>query len=223
MCCSDNSLCVVQTADHVLFRQFTVCCSDSSPCVSSSPCVVQTVHHALWCCSDISPRVVQTVPHVLFRQFPTSCSDSSPRLVQTVHHVLFRQFPTRYSTVPHALFRQVHHVLFRKFTTCCSLHCVLSSSGYNDELAWAAAWLYRVTGDKRYLQHAEENYVSTECWAVSWDAKDCLAAVRSIYKYKNKQQNRLWRHYCPSSSSHNETCNGRRGKGFKSCCCCIYC
>ena len=109
--------------------------------------------------------VVQTVHNALFRQFTTSCSNSSPRVIQTVPQVLFRQFPTS-----------------------CSLRCVPSSSGYNDELAWAAAWLYRVTGDKRYLQHAEENYVSTECWAVSWDAKDCLAAVRSKYSHKNKEQ-----------------------------------
>ena len=167
-----------------------MCCSDSSPCVDSSPYVVQTVHYVLWWCSDSSrcylgssPCVVQTVPHVL-----RCCSDSSQCVVQTVHHVLFRQFTTCYSDSSPCVVETVPHELFRQFTTRYSLRCVLSSSGYNDELAWAAAWLYRVTGDKRYLQHAEENYVSTECWAVSWDAKDCLAAVRSKYSHKNKEQ-----------------------------------
>nr|KAG5687077.1 hypothetical protein BaRGS_017095 [Batillaria attramentaria] len=50
------------------------------------------------------------------------------------------------------------------------------SGGYKDELSWAAAWLYRATGDNRYLQKAEENHESYECWAVSWEEKHCLAA-----------------------------------------------
>ena len=156
MRCSNSSPCVVQTVHHVLtvhhmlFRQFTMCCGG-----------VQTVHHVLWWCSDSSPCVVKTVHHVLFRQFTLFYTVRSPCAVQTVSHALFGQFTTCYSDSSPCVVETVPHELFRQFTTRYSLRCVLSSSGYNDELAWAAAWLYRVTGDKRYLQHAEENYVST--------------------------------------------------------------
>ncbi|GAB4842798.1 hypothetical protein Ancab_012776 [Ancistrocladus abbreviatus] len=50
------------------------------------------------------------------------------------------------------------------------------SSGYMDELLWAAAWLYRATGNNYYLQYAVDNAVSmggTGCAVrmFSWDNK----------------------------------------------------
>ena len=33
-----------------------------------------------------------------------------------------------------------------------------SFSGYNDELVWGAAWLYRATKDRTYLTKAENYY-----------------------------------------------------------------
>ncbi|CAI5462762.1 unnamed protein product [Closterium sp. Yama58-4] len=50
------------------------------------------------------------------------------------------------------------------------------STGYTDELAWAAAWLYRATGLKRYLEYVQRNEAAiggtqqmhTE---MSWDQK----------------------------------------------------
>ncbi|KAL6556419.1 hypothetical protein OROGR_005707 [Orobanche gracilis] len=76
----------------------------------------------------------------------------------------------------------------------CPFYC--SYSGYQDELLWAAAWLYKATGDSTYL-----NYVSTnEDWSqtvseFSWDnkfagaqtilAKEFLAGKTKLSKYKN--------------------------------------
>ncbi|MEO0867354.1 MAG: glycoside hydrolase family 9 protein [Cyanobacteria bacterium J06642_11] len=47
-----------------------------------------------------------------------------------------------------------------------------SWSGYADELAWGAAWLYKATGDEQYLQKAEANYqhLGTD-WTHNWDDK----------------------------------------------------
>ncbi|HBE16690.1 MAG TPA: endoglucanase [Cyanobacteria bacterium UBA11149] len=54
------------------------------------------------------------------------------------------------------------------------------SSGYNDELAWAAGWLYRATGDKEYLSKAEIYYdklsenandIKPYNWTHTWDDK----------------------------------------------------
>ena len=47
-----------------------------------------------------------------------------------------------------------------------------SYSGYNDELAWGAVWLYKATGDKKYLEKAEKYIQKAQPathWAHSWD------------------------------------------------------
>ncbi|KAJ8770032.1 hypothetical protein K2173_009779 [Erythroxylum novogranatense] len=51
-----------------------------------------------------------------------------------------------------------------------------TSSGYSDELLWAAAWLYRATNDEYYLKYLVNNavYMGGTGWAVkefSWDTK----------------------------------------------------
>ncbi|KAK6148446.1 hypothetical protein DH2020_019358 [Rehmannia glutinosa] len=51
-----------------------------------------------------------------------------------------------------------------------------TSSGYSDELLWAATWLYRATNDEYYLKYVVDNCVSLggTGWAVkefSWDNK----------------------------------------------------
>jgi len=50
------------------------------------------------------------------------------------------------------------------------------STGYDDELALGAAWLYRATGEQQYLDKAREFYSSGTPWALSWDDKN--AAVQ---------------------------------------------
>ena len=54
------------------------------------------------------------------------------------------------------------------------------SSGYNDELVWGAIWLYQATGDKQYLEKAEQYYdklgekpdsPKPYKWTQSWDDK----------------------------------------------------
>ncbi|MGA6161869.1 glycoside hydrolase family 9 protein [Amycolatopsis magusensis] len=62
-----------------------------------------------------------------------------------------------------------------------------SWSGYQDELVWAAAWLYRATGDAAYLAKAESeyNHLATEPqssersykWTIAWDDKSYGAYV----------------------------------------------
>ncbi|XP_062090042.1 endoglucanase 5 [Humulus lupulus] len=51
-----------------------------------------------------------------------------------------------------------------------------TSSGYSDELLWAAAWLYRATNEEYYLKYVVDNavYMGGTGWAVkefSWDNK----------------------------------------------------
>nr|ALG64929.1 glycoside hydrolase 9C1 [Populus tomentosa] len=51
-----------------------------------------------------------------------------------------------------------------------------TSSGYSDELLWAAAWLYRATDDEYFLKYVVDNavYMGGTGWAVkefSWDNK----------------------------------------------------
>lgn len=57
-----------------------------------------------------------------------------------------------------------------------------SWSGYHDELAWGAAWLYEATGNAQYLQQAESIYETylgglDAGWTHDWDNKSHGAAV----------------------------------------------
>ncbi|XP_067659684.1 uncharacterized protein [Haliotis asinina] len=55
------------------------------------------------------------------------------------------------------------------------------SSGFLDELALAAVWLYKASMEKHYLQDAE-NYVATDtAWALDWDDKN-VAVQMLLYE-----------------------------------------
>ena len=69
-----------------------------------------------------------------------------------------------------------------------------SFSGYNDELAWGATWLFKATGDQAYLAKAESIYAANLAgqqlqWTQSWDDKTYGTAVllaqttgKAVYK-----------------------------------------
>lgn len=74
-----------------------------------------------------------------------------------------------------------------------------SYSGYNDELVWAATWLYRATGETAYLLKAESlynQYFANDSlqWTHSWDGKIYGAIVllaqvtgKEVYKTAAKK------------------------------------
>ncbi|KAL5551848.1 hypothetical protein UlMin_002024 [Ulmus minor] len=80
------------------------------------------------------------------------------------------------------------------YTASCPFYC--SYSGYQDELLWGAAWLYKASGDEKYL-----NYVSSnKGWSqvvneLSWDnkfvgaqtllAKEFYGGNKDLEKYKS--------------------------------------
>ncbi|XP_064612033.1 endoglucanase E-4-like [Liolophura sinensis] len=54
------------------------------------------------------------------------------------------------------------------------------SDGYIDELTWAGAWLYKATGEQKYLDEAQANYrlgASGPAWALDWDSKEAGAQL----------------------------------------------
>lgn len=72
-----------------------------------------------------------------------------------------------------------------------------SWSGYIDELAWGAAWLYQATGEQQYLHKAEENYqnLGTD-WTHNWDDKSygtgvLLAQLTGDTLYRTEVENWL--------------------------------
>lgn len=63
------------------------------------------------------------------------------------------------------------------------------SNSYKDDLAWAATWLYQITGDSAYLKDAE-NYmkngsgISKDEWTMCWDNMLSPATIQ-LYKLTN--------------------------------------
>ncbi|CAH8360130.1 unnamed protein product [Eruca vesicaria subsp. sativa] len=76
------------------------------------------------------------------------------------------------------------------YQASCPFYC--SYSSYRDELLWAAAWLYKATGESKYLSYV----ISNRDWSqavneFSWDnkfagAQALLASVSNIEFYKGK-------------------------------------
>ncbi len=71
-----------------------------------------------------------------------------------------------------------------------------SSGGYEDELAWGALWLYRATGEQKWLDKAELEYTSPDFkWSFVWDDKRYGSMVMlSIITQKQKYINDTKRH-----------------------------
>ncbi|KAL8556727.1 hypothetical protein ACS0TY_004259 [Phlomoides rotata] len=76
----------------------------------------------------------------------------------------------------------------------CPFYC--SYSGYQDELVWAATWLYKASGDNTYLNYVSNNQGWSQAVSeFSWDnkfagaqtllAKEFLAGNTNLSKYKN--------------------------------------
>lgn len=57
----------------------------------------------------------------------------------------------------------------------CPFYC--SYSGYNDELLWAASWLYIATRKPMYLEYIQEESISASVAEFSWDLKYAGAQV----------------------------------------------
>nr|AMH40366.1 glycoside hydrolase family 9 [Medauroidea extradentata] len=70
-----------------------------------------------------------------------------------------------------------------------------NSSGYEDELVWGAAWLYRATEDKTYLTYVDKEYTPIQYYiGFSWDQKAggadvLLAKITGDSKYLTKMKN----------------------------------
>ena len=74
-----------------------------------------------------------------------------------------------------------------------------SYSGYWDELAWGAVWLYKATGETKYLQKAKEYVEKSQSaiyWAHNWDNVSVgtyllLAKITNDSSYHQKLQTHL--------------------------------
>jgi len=83
-----------------------------------------------------------------------------------------------------------------------------SWSGYNDELVWGAAWLYRATNDPAYLAKAEAAYanlsnepqtsIKSYKWTLAWDDKaygSYVLLAKLTGKEQYKQDAQRWLDY----------------------------
>ncbi|CAH8352118.1 unnamed protein product [Eruca vesicaria subsp. sativa] len=115
--------------------------------------------------------------------------------------LVFKSFDSKYSSklLSHAksLFEFADQCR-GSYQASCPFYC--SHSGYNDELLWAAAWLYKATGENKYLSYV----ISNQGWSqavneFSWDNKfagaQALLASVSIYSYIYKYKSNWFVYY----------------------------
>lgn len=111
--------------------------------------------------------------------------------------IAFRNVDSNYSTV---LLRQSKSLFqfadkYRgSYSSSCPFYC--SFSGYQDELLWAAAWLYKATGKGRYLDFVLNNTGWSQAVSeFSWDnkfagvqtllTKEFLKGTKNLARFKN--------------------------------------
>ncbi|KMT12027.1 hypothetical protein BVRB_5g099860 [Beta vulgaris subsp. vulgaris] len=81
------------------------------------------------------------------------------------------------------------------YSASCPFYC--SFSGYQDELLWAAAWLYKASGRSKYLKYVSSNKGWSQAVSeFSWDnkyagvqillAKEYLTGKKMLSEYKSK-------------------------------------
>lgn len=62
-----------------------------------------------------------------------------------------------------------------------------SWDGYEDELSWGATWLYKATGDKKYLDKAEATYDGVG-WTQTWSEKNLGTSVLLAQEKPNNKR-----------------------------------
>ena len=94
-----------------------------------------------------------------------------------------------------------------------------SYSGYKDELAWGAMWLYKITGEEKYLEKyieiADAEYLPhdmkkfTGCTGpISWDDKRPGAYILSAIVTKDEKRMKEAYDYCDTIVNHSTTPGG---------------
>lgn len=67
-----------------------------------------------------------------------------------------------------------------------------NSTGYGDELLWAASWLYHATGDKSYLQYVSQNGKSfANFGSPTWFCWDNKLAGAQVFLFSSVSKNNV--------------------------------
>ena len=52
-----------------------------------------------------------------------------------------------------------------------AVHVLCRSFNYTDEMCWGSMWLYKATGEDKYLAEARKWFDGSADWGMSWDDK----------------------------------------------------
>nr|AMH40387.1 glycoside hydrolase family 9 [Sipyloidea sipylus] len=117
----------------------------------------------------------------------------------TASYLLFKDVNSTYADILLTHAKQLYDFAWNyrgKYTDAFDdVRCCYNSSGYEDELIWGAAWLYRATNDSKYLSYAEEVYPTIQYYiGFNWDQKIggadvLLAKLTGDSKYLTKTKN----------------------------------
>lgn len=173
-----------------------------------------SLDHAWWGSAEVMP--MERPAYKIDSACPGSDLAAETAAAMAASSLIFKKTDINYSNVllKHAKELYEFADTYRgKYSDCITdANNFYKSGGYDDELVWGAAWLYKATGDSIYLAKAEQYYdnlsdspnsIKPYNWTHTWDDKSygsyvLLAKLTGKEKYVNDAERWLdhWADRC---------------------------
>ncbi len=139
--------------------------------------------HSYWGAAETVAYKMERPSYCVTKQNPgsTVCGETAASLA--ISSIVFAQTDKKYSALCLEHAKSLYE--FARSTRSDSGYTAAAGfydswSGWNDELAWAGVWLYKATGEEKYLTNAKADYEGADQnhkWAMCWDDVHIGAAL----------------------------------------------
>ena len=141
-----------------------------------------SLDHAWWGSAEVMP--MERPSYKIDAACPGSDLAGETAAAMAASSILFQKKDAKYATLLLRHAKELYEFADQyqgKYSDCITdANEFYKSSGYNDELVWAAAWLYQATKEQPYLDKAESYYdslsdqpnaIKSYNWTHTWDDK----------------------------------------------------
>ncbi|MBE9126673.1 MULTISPECIES: glycoside hydrolase family 9 protein [unclassified Coleofasciculus] len=168
-----------------------------------------SLDHAWWGAAEVMP--MERPSYKIDASCPGSDLAAETAAAMAASAIVFQKVDANYANTLLRHARELYEFADQyrgKYSDCITdANEYYKSSGYNDELVWGAAWLYRATDEQEYLIKAEQDYnnlsdrpdaINSYNWTHTWDDKSYgsyvfLAELTGKQKYREDAER--WLNY----------------------------